>query len=101
MAYESKDGQGALFINDKQNDGQPDRRGYIMWCGKRIEIAGWIKPGRDGKPPWLSLKAQEPREQNQGGGAASKPQSREGSPFEGELDESIPFRWEGRDGQSV
>jgi uncharacterized protein (DUF736 family) len=67
MAYETKDGQGALFMNDKQNDKQPDRRGYIIWKGERIELAGWIKVSAKSEK-YLSLKAQEPREQNQGGG---------------------------------
>jgi hypothetical protein len=45
MAYEPKEGSGALFKNDKgDNPARPDYRGDIMLGGKLYEISGWIKP---------------------------------------------------------
>lgn len=45
MAYEPKDGSGALFTNDKgDNPARPDYRGDIMLGGVLYEISGWIKP---------------------------------------------------------
>jgi hypothetical protein len=57
MAYELKDGQGSLFINDKDgNDKRPDRRGELNIGGTIYKLSGWIKEGSKG--PWLSLKAE-------------------------------------------
>lgn len=57
MAYELKDGQGSLFINDKgDNDKRPDRRGELNIGGTIYKLSGWIKEGTKG--PWLSLKAE-------------------------------------------
>lgn len=45
MAYEPKEGSGALFKNDKaDNPARPDYRGDIMLNGVLYEISGWIKP---------------------------------------------------------
>ena len=45
MAYEPKDGSGAMFKNDKgDNPPRPDYRGDIMLDGVMYEISGWIKP---------------------------------------------------------
>jgi hypothetical protein len=79
MAYELKDGQGSLFVNDKgANDKRPDRRGEINIGGTIYKLSGWLKEGKGGK--WLSLKA-EPKD------AAPKAQ-----PSRGEADESdLPF----------
>ena len=45
MAYEHKEGSGALFTNDKgDNPARPDYRGDLMIGGKLYEISGWIKP---------------------------------------------------------
>lgn len=63
MAYELKDGQGSLFINDKDgNEKRPDRRGELNIGGTIYKLSGWIKEGTKG--PWLSLKA-EPKEDAQ------------------------------------
>jgi len=57
MAFEAREGQGALFPNDKKgNDRAPDFKGYILWKGERIQVAGWKKDTRDGSK-FLSLKA--------------------------------------------
>jgi len=45
MAYEPKEGSGALFKNDKgDNPARPDYRGDVMLGGVLYEISGWIKP---------------------------------------------------------
>lgn len=62
MAYEHKDGFGALFQNDKGgNDARPDYKGDCMIDGVMMEIAGWKKQGQKGS--YLSLKIQPKREQ--------------------------------------
>ena len=50
MAYEQKDGSGALFKNDKKEPGskQPDYRGDANVNGQIMEIAAWIKPKTNG-----------------------------------------------------
>jgi len=71
MAYEHKDGSGALFKNDKgDNPARPDYRGDLMIDGTLYEIAAWIKDGNKGKFMSLSAKPKEPKEQTQGGGGA-------------------------------
>lgn len=63
MAYEHREGQGALFKNDKkESDKHPDYKGNIMLGGKVYEIAGWKKDG--GKGTFLSLKGSEPRQKD-------------------------------------
>ena len=66
MAYEPKDGSGALFKNDKgDNPARPDYRGDIMLGGKVYEISGWIKPlASDASKKFMSLSG-KPKEQRQ------------------------------------
>lgn len=57
MAYQPKDGQGALFKNDKDgNESRPDYKGNIQIEGVEYELAAWIKDGKKGK--FLSINAQ-------------------------------------------
>ena len=64
MAFELKEGQGSFFRNDKKPEGskQPDYRGDLMLDGTLMEIAGWIKEGKNGKWMSLSVKPKEERE---------------------------------------
>jgi uncharacterized protein (DUF736 family) len=63
-----REGQGSLFRNElKDSDKQPDYRGSLMIGGKVWEIAGWKKEGKKGT--FLSLKAQEQRQQDKPKGA--------------------------------
>ncbi len=57
MAYEPKEGSGALFKNDKgDNPARPDYRGDIMLGGKLYEVSGWIKPlPSDASKKFMSL----------------------------------------------
>jgi len=65
MAYEKKPGQGTLWKNDSASERAPKFSG---WCkdpaGKEWRIAAWVsdKPDKNGNK-WLSLKLEEPREQ--------------------------------------
>jgi hypothetical protein len=57
LAYELKDGQGSLFMNDKGgNEKRPDRRGELNIGGVIYKLSGWLKDGSKGQ--WLSLKAE-------------------------------------------
>ena len=48
---------GVLFINDKKgNDKAPDRKGTININGVEMDIAGWMRTGKDNGTPFLSLK---------------------------------------------
>ena len=61
MAYEPKDGSGALFKNDKGgNEKRPDYRGNLMVGGVEYELSSWIKEGSRGK--WMSISA-KPKEE--------------------------------------
>ena len=60
MAYESKEGFGALFRNEKKEGNQPDYRGTFKGLdGVEYDIAGWLKDGQKGK--FLSLKISHQR----------------------------------------
>lgn len=91
MAYEHKEGFGALFRNKKGADSHPDYRGEFKLNGRMYEIAGWMKTGAKG--PYMSLKVQAPRPKRD----ASEPaparsgadRSGKGGPME--FDSDIPF----------
>jgi hypothetical protein len=60
MAYEQKEGSGALFKNDKgDNPKRPDYRGDITLGGVKYDLAAWIKEGNKGKFMSISGKVQE------------------------------------------
>ena len=65
MAYEPKNGKGAVFANDKgDNPKRPDYRGDLMTPdGKLLKLSGWVKKV-EGKKPFLSLACEyeRPRE---------------------------------------
>lgn len=85
MAYEPKDGSGALFKNDKgDNASRPDYRGDLMIGGKTYELAAWIKEGGKGKFMSLSAKPKEAAKQT-----AAKPASTASTRVG--PDDSIPF----------
>lgn len=50
---------GVLFKNDKKgNEKAPDYKGKVNHAGKDLEIAGWIREGKNGK--FISIKLSEP-----------------------------------------
>jgi hypothetical protein len=61
MAFELNNGQGTIFKNKyKNSDKHPDYRGTIKTpSGEVLEIALWVKDGKNGK--FFSASIQEPR----------------------------------------
>ena len=63
MAFVKKDGSGALFKNDKQdNENWADYRGDIMIDGREYWLSAWIKEGKNGKFMSLSAKPKDKRQ---------------------------------------
>lgn len=85
MAYEPKDGAGALFKNDKgDNPARPDYRGDLMVNGVLYEVSGWIKPlPSNTEKRFMSLSA-KPKQAQQP--QPTKPRQRQEMP-----DDDIPF----------
>lgn len=93
---------GALFKNDKKSgDNHPDYRGdfkltkellddlnYAFGKGlDKVQLAGWIKPGREGKPSFMSLAVQPPYDKDAGN---SRPQQ-QSRPASRDMNDDIPF----------
>lgn len=70
MSYQPKEGNGALFKNDKgDNPARPDYRGDVMVGGVVYEISAWIKPlPSDSSKKFMSLSA-KPKDASRGNGA--------------------------------
>jgi hypothetical protein len=70
MAYEPKNGDSALFKNDKKgNEKAPDMKGYVVMhrdvkAGEKLELAMWSREGTKGGWFW-SGKVSDPRPQKQ------------------------------------
>lgn len=80
MAYEAKDMNGSIFVNDKKTkDNQPDRRGSCKIDGVEYWISGWLKDTNGKK--WMSLSFTK-KEEQQGSQAKSEPTT---------SDDEIPF----------
>jgi hypothetical protein len=59
MAYTPKENTGVLFKNNKKtSDKQPDYTGNILVGTKEMQLAAWIKEGKNGK--FMSIKLSEP-----------------------------------------
>lgn len=88
MAYEHREGQGSLFKNKKEKETHPDYRGDAMVNGALVEIAAWIKEGKNGgKFMSLSIKPKEEREAREDKPA---PEKKPASKFDF-LDGDAPF----------
>lgn len=48
MAYEMKEGEITLFINDKTSDNQPDMKGKAMVKGEILDVAVWRRESANG-----------------------------------------------------
>lgn len=80
MAYEAKDMNGSIFVNDKKTkDNQPDRRGSCKIDGVEYWISGWLKDTNGKK--WMSLSFTK-KEEQQGSQAKSESAA---------SDDEIPF----------
>lgn len=90
MAYEPKDGSGALFKNDKgDNPARPDYRGDVMLGGVLYEISGWTKPlPSDPNKRFMSLSG-KPKQPRQAPAPAQAP-AKAKNDFD-DFSDSIPF----------
>jgi hypothetical protein len=87
MAYEPKDGSGALFKSDKgENPNRPDYRGDIMLGGVLYEVSGWIKPKPSNPQEKFMSLSGKPKQ----AAPAPKPQPMPSAGFEG-MEDDIPF----------
>lgn len=78
--FEQKDGQGALFKNDKkQKDAHPDYVGNIKVEGIEFRLSAWIKTAKSGTK-YMSISAM-PKE------SAGRPTSNKSNEF----NDDIPF----------
>lgn len=86
MAYEQKEGDFALFPNDrKSNDRAPDWKGTIVINGTKMEIAGWNKPGRSGDfiaGKWQPMRERQP---------PRDPPKRDDDPPHQDFNDPVPF----------
>ncbi len=89
MSYQKKDGQGAMFQNDKQgNANRPDWRGDVLLNGVEYEVAAWNKQTRGGKDYFsLSVKPKQARGERQQPQSAPPPRE-SGDPG---FDSDTPF----------
>jgi hypothetical protein len=59
MAYTPQPNTGVLFKNNKKtSDKQPDYTGNMLVGTTEMQLAAWIKEGKNGK--FMSLKMSEP-----------------------------------------
>jgi hypothetical protein len=93
--YQSQDGNGALFKNDKgDNPARPDYRGDVTVGGVTYELSAWIKPMKnDPAKRFMSLSAQTKQAQR---GQAQAPQQRQTAPLKPSprndaFDSDVPF----------
>jgi hypothetical protein len=85
MAFEQRNGSGALFKNMKKEPGskQPDYTGNALSpSGEYFELSAWIKEGNNGKFMSVALKPKF--------GSEQKPAQKHVTGFEG-MDDDIPF----------
>ena len=76
---ENKTNTGAIFKNDKKtNEKQPDYRGKVNVNGKEMEVALWVKQGKNGS--FFSAAFSEPH---------VAPVSNE--PIASNIDNDLPF----------
>ena len=84
MAYEQKEGQGALFKNTKKGaDNSPDYRGDCLINGVPCWISAWIKEGKNGKFMSLAIAPKDVQPQR----AAPK----RGTAAIADMEDEIPF----------
>jgi len=84
MAYQPKEGSGALFKNDKgDNPARPDYRGDVMVGGVVYELSAWIKPlAGDASKKFMSLSAKPKQQQGQQSSAGRPPPPRRRGDFD-------------------
>jgi len=92
LAYEPRNGDAAIFKNDKKgNEKAPDMKGYVIAhrdikAGEKIELAMWSREGTKGG--WFySGKISDPRPAKDKAETYSAGGQRSG----GAIDDEIPF----------
>jgi hypothetical protein len=61
MAYQIREGNGSLFVNDrKETEQQPDYTGNVRIGGVLYRLAAWSRTGASGTP-YLSISANPDR----------------------------------------
>jgi len=61
MAYEQRDGTGALFkAKEQPTDKHPGYTGSCLIGGKKYSISAWVNESKSGEK-YFSLKLEEPR----------------------------------------
>lgn len=66
MAYEKKDGEITLFLNDKGGvEKRPDFKGEAQINGETYEIAMWNRKSNAGKPFLAGQIKKKEKQQNQ------------------------------------
>lgn len=81
VAYQEKDGQGALFIKQEAKGNQPVLKGYLSYKDERIALACWLKTAKSGKQ-YYSLSVDK---------RAMDWNTETGLPVEVVADEDVPF----------
>ena len=86
MAWQLKEGDGSLFVNDrKEASQQPDYKGSLMVGGVEYWISGWKKSSKDGTKKYLSLSARPKVQKTPSAPAAAAEED------DFESDSSLPF----------
>lgn len=104
MAYEPKDGDFVLYVNDrKQKDTHPDYSGNIIKNGKKHFLNAWIKRSKNGGDDFLSgtigdemkSKGESSSSRSSGGFPGQKKKEEEPTQYQAPprdtLDDAIPF----------
>lgn len=88
--YEQRDDSGAMFVNERKTTAKhPDRNGSCKVGGVEYWVSGWIKEGKNGKKPWLSLSFTPKEAQSGSTRTPTTPQG--GSGGYDPIDDDIPF----------
>lgn len=83
MAFETREGSGALFKNSKRDkDSQPNARGECRIDGVLYEVSAWTKKDKNGNP-WQSLAFKRKQDTPPASGARR--------PRDSDSGEEIPF----------
>lgn len=69
MAFQLNNNQGSLFLNQYKTNDPTDRRphykGHCLINGVPMDVAAWLATPQNGGAPYLQLKFEAPRQQQQ------------------------------------
>jgi uncharacterized protein (DUF736 family) len=86
--YETKDGEGALFKNDrKESEQHPDYNGNLRLNGQDYWVSAWIKSSKAGKK-YMSLSLRPKQVQEHRGATRNPPPQT--SPAD-DFNDDVPF----------